>query len=231
MLLEQHSIVLAGILGAAIGVMDQAGRWTPRGKRLLQGLHRQAGPQMVIDRPTHHLAAEGIEHDGEIDEALAQSDVGDVGHPDLIRTGRLQPAHQVRDDRPGVVRARRHRHKRPMPQAQQIVLAHQPPHPLVVHHHALPAQHRRHPAIAVVSIGQRHTLHLIAHRRLLLHAAPTPANAGSSSPGSPSAARTSGSPSVGLAGKPPGSRRAPRRRCVGLGDRPAHLLHKPQGFS
>jgi len=83
MLLEQHTILLTGALGALVGVVDHAARRPPCGQRLLQG----------FDRQTDDLAAEGIEHDRQIHEALAQPDVGDVGPLDLVRCSGLKAVH------------------------------------------------------------------------------------------------------------------------------------------
>jgi len=60
MLLEQHTILLTGALGALVGVVDHAARRPPCGQRLLQGLDRPVGLQVGVERPTDDLAAEAI---------------------------------------------------------------------------------------------------------------------------------------------------------------------------
>jgi len=93
MLLEQHTILLTGALGALVGVVDHAARRPPCGQRLLQGLDRQVGLQVGVERPTDDLAAEAIKHDRRIHEALALPDVGDVGPLDLVRCSGLKAVH------------------------------------------------------------------------------------------------------------------------------------------
>ena len=93
MLLKQHTILLTGALGALVGVVDHAARRPPCGQRLLQGLDRQVGLQVGVERPTDDLAAEAIKHDRRIHEALALPDVGDVGPLDLVRCSGLKAVH------------------------------------------------------------------------------------------------------------------------------------------
>jgi hypothetical protein len=50
---------------------------------------------MVGERSAHHLARERVDDDGQIDEGLGEPDISDVGDPDLVEAGRLQPAHEV----------------------------------------------------------------------------------------------------------------------------------------
>ena len=59
------------------------------------------------------------------------------------------------------------RHERLLAQAQQIVLAQQPQHPLVVHRPALAPQQRPQPAVAVVPVRQGQPLQAVTQRRLL----------------------------------------------------------------
>ena len=58
--------------------------------------------------------------------------------------------------------------KAALPQAQQVVLAHQPQHALVIDRPALPPQLRADPPIAIVAVRQRQTLDGIAQAGLLL---------------------------------------------------------------
>ena len=67
-----------GVLDALIGMMDFGSpcRSTPRRRRrLVEG---------SAELPAADLASEDVEEDGQVDEAGAESDVGDVGGPDLI---------------------------------------------------------------------------------------------------------------------------------------------------
>ena len=51
----------------------------------VQRREHQLGAQMRGHRPSHHPAAEHIEHDGQIHEPRPSRYVGDVGHPKPIR--------------------------------------------------------------------------------------------------------------------------------------------------
>ena len=77
----------AGILHAAVRVMDQAGRRVPGGQGHVERFDRQARFEMVGERPAHDPAREGVEDHGEIDELPGQTHVSDVGRPDLIEAG------------------------------------------------------------------------------------------------------------------------------------------------
>jgi hypothetical protein len=78
-------------------------------------------PRGVVERPADHLATERIEHDREIDEGFAEPDIGDVGDPDLVDTGRLETACQVGDDLEAMSAVGGARHERMCSQAQQVI--------------------------------------------------------------------------------------------------------------
>ena len=69
---------LESALDAAIGVMDEAGRRIARFDRLVERVHGQARLEMVVERPSHNSAREGVDDDGEIDESLRQPDIEPV---------------------------------------------------------------------------------------------------------------------------------------------------------
>ena len=83
--IEELAVAGGGILAAAIGMMDQAGR------RLLpldghgQCRDRQIRPHVVTHRPADDLPCEKIEHDSQIEPSFLGWDIGDVSEPDLIR--------------------------------------------------------------------------------------------------------------------------------------------------
>ena len=123
---------------------------------------RQAGLEMVGERPADDLARKGVEDDGEIDEGLRQTNVGDVGDPDLIEAGGLEPAHEVGPDRVVVFAHRGLRNERFCPQRQEVVFAHEPRHALVVDDHAAAEQLALDPSIAVMAILERDAVNEIA---------------------------------------------------------------------
>ena len=105
-----------------------------------------------------------------------QPDVSDVGHPQLVDARQLHPAGQVEIDLQLVIGIRRH-DEGPRLHRQQVVLAHDPRHALVVHQHPAPSQFRRDPPIAVAPpvldgdlLNRRSHFHVLFHRHLLLPA-------------------------------------------------------------
>src|SRR5712671_1537510 len=166
---EQGAVLTARILHAAIGMMDEAAGTGPAcNKRHGECRNGQARLQMRVQRPADHAPAERVEHDGKESELLLQADIGDVRHPQLIEIGRHHPTRQVRHHPPAMAGVGRHRHEGSFPQAQQIVLAHQAQHPLVVHGKALATQLRRDPAVPIVRMLQCQALDGVAYPRLFL---------------------------------------------------------------
>ena len=84
-------IGVAGVLAAAIAVVQQfAGRpvvatRSPAASAALTSRRRQR----VAERPADDLAAEQVEHDGQVDPARERRQIGDVGHP--LAIGRCRP--------------------------------------------------------------------------------------------------------------------------------------------
>ena len=167
--LQPSDIVPAGILNPAIGVMDQPVRTNVTARQChVQRLQCQTGAQMRGNRPPHHPAAERIEDHRQIDEFLAQPDIRDVRHPQLVHRRRHQPTRQIRIDQEAVPAVRRRRAERFRRYAQQIILPPDARDPLVIDCPARALQQHRQPPIPVMPLGQRQTLDLVAHRCLLL---------------------------------------------------------------
>ena len=117
---------------------------------------------MIGERPSDDPARERVEHDGEIDEAFGEPDISDGGDPDLIEAGRPQRPDAIGPDRAVVFAHRGLRNERFCAQRQQVVLAHEPGHALVVDDDALPSELMRDPPIAVEAMGERDGLDEIA---------------------------------------------------------------------
>lgn len=66
--------------------------------------------------------------------------IGDVGDPELVNVSQLEASCQIGNDPPAMPGIRRHRYETCLAQTQQIVLAHQPQHALVVRPPALAAE-------------------------------------------------------------------------------------------
>ena len=142
-------------------------RGTAGRQRHVERFDSQARLEMVGERPADHLARVSVQNDGQIDELRRQSDVGDVGDPDLIDPGRDQPAHEIGNDRKLMPAVGRVGNERLGAQTQQIVLAHEPPDMLVIDLQAMDAPEiPTDPPIAVEAVFERDLLNLVAQVRL-----------------------------------------------------------------
>jgi len=106
-----------------------------------------------------------------------QPDVSDVGHPKLVYAGQLHPARQVETDLQLMIGIRGN-HERFRLHRQQVVFAHQPRHPLVIHRHPAAPQFRADSPISVAPfvfdkdlLDRRPDLHVLFDRFLLLQRA------------------------------------------------------------
>lgn len=80
-----------------VGVGDGAalGRAAPP-EGHLDGVDDELGADVVGDGPPDDAAAERVEHDGQVHLALAGRVLGDVHHPQPVRSGRVEgPVHEV----------------------------------------------------------------------------------------------------------------------------------------
>jgi hypothetical protein len=104
---EALAIVGRSILHAAIGMMNETGGpGLAIGERVIQRFHGKRGVEMGSQRPAHYLAREAVENDGKIGEGLAQANVSDIRHPDLVRPGRHQATQQIRHNEKAVTAVR-----------------------------------------------------------------------------------------------------------------------------
>jgi hypothetical protein len=71
MLGEPLLVGTGGILAAAIGVVHQARQRPAPLERHVQGRPRQLLRHLLVHRPANHLAGEEVEHDGQVQPALA----------------------------------------------------------------------------------------------------------------------------------------------------------------
>ncbi len=78
---EQCAVLVARVLAATIGVVDQPGRRLPTRQRHRQRVERELARHPLAHRPAHDPAREEIEDHGEVQPALQRPDVGDVRHP------------------------------------------------------------------------------------------------------------------------------------------------------
>ena len=76
---------MAGVLAAAIAVVDQIGRRLSGADRLMQGLENERFAHLLGQVPTDDAAGEQIHEQSQVGEgACPQRNVGDVGDPNLV---------------------------------------------------------------------------------------------------------------------------------------------------
>jgi hypothetical protein len=94
--------------------------------------HREAtANHRSIHSPPDDLAREAVEDHCQVHELSLQTDIGDIGHPELIDTCQPHAAGQVQMHLIPVLRIRSADEPLPL-NSQQIVLAHHPRHPLAI---------------------------------------------------------------------------------------------------
>lgn len=75
---------MAGVLATPVGMVHQTRCRLPaepgHGQRIRRDVRRQAW----LERPTHHLAVEQVEHDSQVEPAFIGPQVGNVGCSNLI---------------------------------------------------------------------------------------------------------------------------------------------------
>src|SRR5258708_5179517 len=124
------------------------------GKRLIQRVQGKRGIEIGSQRPAHDLAREAVENDGEIGESLAQANVSDICHPDLVRSRRHQATQQIGHNEKAVAAVRGGWSKRPAAHRDEVILAHKPLNPLGIYYHARTPEQGRDPAVAIESVTQ-----------------------------------------------------------------------------
>jgi hypothetical protein len=72
-------------------MMDHPGG-PPLRQRHVQCFEHQLGAQVSLHRPAHDSAAEGVQHYREIQETSPGRDIGNVSHPQPIRSWRHEVA-------------------------------------------------------------------------------------------------------------------------------------------
>ena len=87
MVLEQLAIIGAGILAAAVGMVQEARRRSAPAQSALERLLDERSFEVVSRGPAHDLAAAQVHDGGQIKPALIGLDIGDVGEPDPVRRG------------------------------------------------------------------------------------------------------------------------------------------------
>ena len=83
-LFEKSSVVAAGVLRAAIGMMHQSRLDGPPGQGQAKSAQRQFIFQRPVQRPADHAARVSIQDDSQKHELFAKPDVGNISAPELI---------------------------------------------------------------------------------------------------------------------------------------------------
>jgi hypothetical protein len=117
--------------------MDHVAGLAPGNGHLERGQHElgphelgphELGPQMRLHRPADDLAAEHVEHGGQVQEPGPGRDVGDVGHAELVRSLRFELALHEVGRRASPLVAQRRRDEAPPGYAAQALRSHEPSH-------------------------------------------------------------------------------------------------------
>src|SRR5277367_3425112 len=127
-----------------------------------------AADHRVIQCPAYNLAREAIEDHRQVDQLALQTNVGDVGYPQLVDTRHLHTASPVQLDLPLVVRVRGD-HEPLRLNGQQIIVPHHSCHLLAAHLYAAAVQFCSDPSISVTAaVFQSDLLNQRSHFHLLL---------------------------------------------------------------
>src|SRR5215210_1817271 len=146
-------------------MMDQSRPWAASVDRHVQSIKHEIGFQVVRHGPADDLSGVCVEHEGEVEPSLPGPDVGDVRHPQPIRSLRGEVTlHQV-GSRRGTLgpRAKGGADFPPAPSAsEQPDLSHQPGHAFSGAPHAqrpkLEVDSRRPVGLSAVSVNARDLL-------------------------------------------------------------------------
>ncbi|KAI4159322.1 MAG: hypothetical protein LQ342_006645 [Letrouitia transgressa] len=82
--MEEGTVGVAGVLAAAVGVVQEAGSRLAPGGGLGEGARDQGRGHDLVGGPAHHLATVKVEDPGQVEPALGGGDAGEVGRPDLV---------------------------------------------------------------------------------------------------------------------------------------------------
>src|SRR5438876_5474256 len=133
---KELPVNLRGILRSTIGMVHAAFRRLARPDGSFERGDREPGVDRAADRIAHHATRPGVENRRQIDEAGRDRDIGDIRHPQLIRTVDDQIAGAIGKDRAVMIAIGRGHVAAPALR-QQVALAHQPPNLLMIDDDAL----------------------------------------------------------------------------------------------
>lgn len=81
---QRRLVVTAGILDAAVGMLDQAGTGTLALDGHQQRRGRQLGPKMVAHGPAHDLTGVQVHDGGHVQPTFSCRNVGQVNRPGIV---------------------------------------------------------------------------------------------------------------------------------------------------
>ena len=99
---EPLHVVSTGVLDAPIGMMNQSRLRLTFLQCRIQCLLGNAAIQLPANAPTDHTSRVDIQNHRQIYEFLLQSNVGNIGDPQLIDGTQHHPPRQIRIDAPGM---------------------------------------------------------------------------------------------------------------------------------
>ena len=90
--------LLAGVLAAAIGMMQQSVRFAPSPDCHHQGVGDELGRHRGVHRPANHTAGEEIDDGSHIEPALRCPHIGEVSDPFAVGSGGFEAIEHVGSD-------------------------------------------------------------------------------------------------------------------------------------
>jgi len=165
--LQAGDIARGGVLHTLVGVMDV---WPPFAQGHLQGAERQIAVQVTPQLPAAQAAGEDIQHDGQVNVALRQTNVRNIRAPDLIGTSDREPAQQIRI---AAITMPAVRGADPPPgHLDQVIRVHQAVHPLVVNRMLAALQLGGHPGHPIGRELEQHLFNPGQHRQVVVRHRP-----------------------------------------------------------
>jgi hypothetical protein len=146
--LEPGGIGVGRLWHPTVRVMDQSRPHRSYCQRHAAGTSCEFSRQGVVEGPSATAATIGLQDHRDIDDLALEANVSHSRHPELMESPERQLRNQGGIDRKPMLGIGGP-HQARFPKAQQIIVAHQAQHPLMIGHEAAPVSRMRHPAIAI----------------------------------------------------------------------------------
>lgn len=130
--LQLLHVLVAAVLYAPIGVVYQAGRWAGCLLSSFEGSKAARQLQRVAEVVPHNSTGEQVGDKRKVAKPVHRSDVGNIGHPNLVGRSNRHALHQILVLVESVVRVGRSA-RRPLAPNKQIVLLEDPEQPVAAY--------------------------------------------------------------------------------------------------